>query len=165
MHISFRPLTKEDYPQFAYWLGQPHVAKWWREPATVEYVREHYGSDPKTSIYVALGNDKPMGIIQSYFVDDYEAHATSVNMKGAVGVDLFIGEADLIGKGYGSVMLMNFVDQIIRKKYPSATGVIADPEVANNASIRAFEKAGFTKGSVVGGEYGPEQLMILRFEK
>lgn len=60
-------------------------------------------------------------------------------------------------------MIVRFVEDIIRVRYPTATGVVADPEIANAASIRAFEKAGFGRGRIVDGEFGDEQLMVLRF--
>jgi aminoglycoside 6'-N-acetyltransferase len=164
MKLTFRPLTKPDYSLFAHWLAEPHVARWWREPATVEHVEKEYGpSDEKTAVYVVEGNGQPIGIIQSYPVEDYPEHGESVKMPGGVGVDLFIGEPSLIGKGYGAQLLSDFVSQVVRPKYPDATGVVGDPEVENLASVRAFEKAGFVKGRIVPGEYGPEQLMVLRF--
>lgn len=166
MKLTFRLLTPNDYQLFASWLAQPHVAKWWREPATVAYVEKEYGpSDDKTDVYVVEGDGRPIGIIQSYRVEDYPEHFQSVKMPGGVGVDLFIGEPSLIGRGYGTQLLKDFAAQIVKVKYPSASGIVADPEVANLASIRAFEKAGFRKGEIVTGEEdgGPEQLMILQF--
>ena len=163
MVITFRPLLEKDYTLFASWLAQEHVAQWWHEPATIEFIEKEYGpSDPKTDVYVVEGDGKPMGIIQSYWTQDYPEHFEKVQLKASVGVDLFIGEPDLIGKGYGTQLLANFVDSIIKQKYPAADCVVADPEVTNLASVRAFEKAGFSKGTVVNGEHGPEQLMILK---
>jgi aminoglycoside 6'-N-acetyltransferase len=163
MKLSFRPLESKDYPLFARWLGESHVARWWQEPATAEHVEEKYGpSDRKTSVYIVLGDAVPIGMIQSYRVEDYPEHAESVGAPGYIGVDLFIGDASLIGKGHGAQLLVDFVSQIIRTEYPDAHGVVADPNVANLASIRAFEKAGFMKGEVVPGEDGPEQLMLLQ---
>jgi aminoglycoside 6'-N-acetyltransferase len=84
-------------------------------------------------------------------------------MPGAIGGHLFIGEPDMTGRGYGTLMSAAFIEDVVRPAYPDATGVVADPEVANLASIRAFEKAGFVRGEIVPGEHGPEQIMRLRF--
>jgi RimJ/RimL family protein N-acetyltransferase len=159
MTITFRALEPSDYPLFARWLAEPHVARWWPEPATVEHVREHYGGDPATLVHVAMADGRPMGIMQSYRVDDYPEHADSVGMPGGIGVDLFIGEPGMTGKGYGALMLAAFIEDVVRPAYPDATGVVADPEVANRASIRTLEKAGFIRGGIVPGEHGPEQIM------
>jgi aminoglycoside 6'-N-acetyltransferase len=161
MVITFRTLQKEDYALFADWLGQPHVAKWWHEPATVEFVEKEYGpSDKNTDVYIVEGDGKPMGIIQSYWIEDYPEHFEKVRIKNGVGIDLLIGLSNLTGKGYGTQLLISFINKMVRKKYFNASCVIADPELANIASIRVFEKAGFKKGDVVNGEQGLEQLMI-----
>ena len=163
MLITFRPLQATDYALFASWLGQPHVTKWWHEPATVEFVKKEYGpSDTKTNVYIVGGDGQPIGVIQSYWVDDYPEHCAKVQVEKAVGIDVLIGVSGLTGKGYGTQLLTKFINTVVRESYPAALHVVADPEVANLASIRAFEKAGFKKGQVVSGEHGPEQLMILQ---
>lgn len=143
------------------------MRRWWHEPTTVEHVEKKYGPSvdgtSKTTIYIIEADATPIGMIQTYWVRDYPDHAKSVKMMNAVGVDLFIGDPAYIGKGYGSMILSTFVQDIIRGKYSSAAGVIADPSTNNPASIRTFEKAGFTKDSIVSDKDGPEQLMVLRF--
>jgi aminoglycoside 6'-N-acetyltransferase len=167
MEFSFRPLSRQDLPLFVGWLTKPHVSQWWKEPkATLEEVEKEYsasidGNDP-TVVYVIQYKDRPIGIIQSYLVSDYPEHAKSIQLDKSVGIDLFIGEEDCIGKGYGTEVLRQFVRRIVRDHYKDAEYVVVDPEIGNLPSIKAFEKAGFQKGRVVSGEYGPEQLLLLR---
>ena len=148
------------------WLTKPHVSRWWRGLNTLELVKDEFescidGSEPSL-VFIAIVKQKPIGLIQTYAVSDYPDHAKSVGLDRAVGIDLFIGEENYINKGYGTVMLGEFIDSVIKQKYKSFDLVVADPETANTASIRAFEKAGFKKGKLVSGEYGLEQLMIAR---
>jgi aminoglycoside 6'-N-acetyltransferase len=159
MEFSFHLIGEEDMSLLLVWLNKPHIKKWWRYPdETIDDVKRE--NDP-TSYYIATLNKKPIGFIQSYNVEDYPEHAEYINLDKAIGVDLFIGEENLIGKGYGPILLKQFVEKVIRKQYDGAKYVVADPEVLNKASIRAFEKAGYTKGKIVPGKYGPEQLMML----
>jgi aminoglycoside 6'-N-acetyltransferase len=165
MQFDFRLVTKEDFPLLTIWLNTPHVKKWWREPTeTLDEVEKKYGGrvigDEPTDVYFAMLRGTPIGMIQSYRVDDYPEHAESINLENAIGVDLFIGEEAYTGKGYGPLLLAQFIDKVIRTSYRDAAFVVADPEIANTVSIRAFEKAGFTKGDIVSGEHGPEQLVI-----
>jgi aminoglycoside 6'-N-acetyltransferase len=165
MEFSFRILAKEDFSLVSLWLHKPHVKKWWPDPQeTLDEIEKKYGGpiggDDPTDVYIAEIDGKPIGFIQSYMVSDYPEHAQSIQLDNSVGVDLFIGEEDLIGKGYGTMLLKQFIEKVIRKEYGNASSVVADPEVANKASVRAFQKAGFQKGAIVSGEYGPEQLMI-----
>ena len=58
------------------------------------------------------------------------------------GVDLFVAEPELTGRGFGSEALRRFVVDIV---FSDAEGhdCVADPDAENVASLRAFEKAGF----------------------
>jgi aminoglycoside 6'-N-acetyltransferase len=165
MKLNFRPLEKADFPQFATWLAEPHVSKWWQEPATIQHVEEEYGGctrgDLRTRVYIVELGNKPIGVIQSYMVDDYPEHAKSINGSKEVGIDYFIGDPEYVGRGYGGKMISDFIDDVVRGLYPEALGVVADPEVKNIASVRALAKAGFKPGDIVPGEHGPELLMKL----
>lgn len=168
MELDFRPVTRQSLKLLVNWLAKPHVQKWWREPATLESVEEKYGgriqgNDP-TSVYIIFTGQTAIGMIQSYYVDDYPEHTKSIKLDNAVGVDLFIGEEDFIGKGYGPAILSKFINDVIPHEYQKAECVVADPEVINKASIRSFEKAGFKKGNITDGEHGPEQLMVYQIK-
>ena len=157
-------MTREDFPLLGSWLARPHVQKWWKETGELEEVERKYGphidgTDP-TLLFLAEVGGAPIGMLQSYWVDDYPGHAESVGLPGAAGVDLFIGELAYLGRGNGPAMLRAFVERILPVWYPGATGVVADRGITNLASIRAFEKAGFRRGEIVDGEDGLEQLMI-----
>jgi RimJ/RimL family protein N-acetyltransferase len=147
MAITFRPITREDYPLLLEWHRRPHVEQWWTKRATLEEVEEHYGptidgTEP-TDHYVALLDSEPLGMIQTYHLADYPDYAalTGEN-EGAAGVDLFIGDESMTGRGLGTEMLERFVDEIVFAR-PETTAATADPDVRNTASMRAFEKAGF----------------------
>lgn len=165
MTFTFKPLEYTDFPLLVSWLGKPHVSKWWREPAAnLEAVKKEFercisGSEP-TKVFIAFTENRPIGLVQSYWINDYPEHARTISLDKAVGIDLFIGEENYIGRGYGSILITEFTSKIIRNSYSHSKIVVADPEVNNVASIRAFEKAKFFKGRIVDGEHGAEQLMI-----
>ena len=145
--LSFRPMVPGDLRLLHRWLQRPHVRRWWSEHETYAEVVKHYlpaieGSDP-TDLYLAVRKGRPIGFIQTYLVADYPEYAGLVDAgDGAAGVDLLIGEADLIGKGIGSEMLRRFVSEIVFADQ-SVRSCIADPDADNVASVRAFEKAAF----------------------
>ena len=129
------------------WLQRPHVQRWWRERETYEEVVEHYlpaieGSDP-TDHYLVLLDGRPVGFVETYLVADYPDHARLTGAEpGAAGVDLFIADADLTGRGIGTELLRRFVSEVVFAR-TTTTHCVADPETENIASVRAFEKAGF----------------------
>jgi aminoglycoside 6'-N-acetyltransferase Ib len=147
MDLRFRLMTRDDLALVHEWHQRPHVVRWWTIRKTLAEVEEHYlptieGTEP-TDHYIALLEDEPIGMIQTYQVSDYPDWAALLGVGGGVaGVDLFIAHEALTGRGIGTEMLRRFVDEIVFAD-PAMTACVADPDVRNIASIRAFEKAGF----------------------
>ena len=129
------------------WLQRPHVQRWWSDRETYDEVVEHYlpsieGDEP-TDHYLVLLDGRPIGFIETYLVSDHPDYAALVGVgEGVAGVDLFIGDEALTGQGLGTEIIRRFVEEIVFAT-PTTIGCIADPDVRNVASIRAFEKAGF----------------------
>jgi RimJ/RimL family protein N-acetyltransferase len=145
--IRFRPLNAEDLRLVHEWLQRPHVRRWWRDRESYEEVVEHYlpsieGDEP-TDHYVALLGDEPIGFVETYLVADHPEYAALIGVgEGVAGVDLFIADGALTGRGIGTEILRRFVDDVVFAT-ASTTGCVAGPDARNVASIRAFEKAGF----------------------
>jgi RimJ/RimL family protein N-acetyltransferase len=145
--IGFRRLTAGDLPLLWEWLQREHVKRWWTDRETFDGVVEHYlpsieGGDP-TELYLILVDDRRAGFIQSYRLSDHPEYRELVGAEdGVAGVDLFIGEAELVGRGLGSEALDRFVRDVVFSN-SEIHACIADPDAENHASLRAFEKAGF----------------------
>ena len=158
--IGFRPLAHEDLPLVFDWLNREHVKRWWREAPTLADVEAKYGpriaGDAKTDMYVIEVDGVPSGMIQTYLVSD---HPEWIGAEpGAAGVDLFIAEERLTGRGLGPRILTEFTSRIVFAD-PAVTACVAAPEIGNDRSLRAFEKAGFVREREIQGEWGPELLM------
>ena len=131
------------------WLQREHVRRWWDEHETYGDVARHYlpaieGRRP-VELYLILLDDQPIGFIQSYLLSDFPEFAARIGVgAGVAGVDLFLAETGLTGKGLGTEVLRRFVRDVVFAN-PDVTACIADPDVRNAASIRAFEKAGFQR--------------------
>lgn len=141
-------MVADDLPLLHDWLQRPHVDRWWGEQRTLAQVVEHYlpaieGRDP-TDHYFVLLDGRPVGMLQTYLAADYPEHAALMGISDttSAGVDILIGEEELTGKGLGSESLRRFVDDVVFAR-PETTACVADPEVENIGSVRAFEKAGF----------------------
>ena len=147
MRIGFRPLTADELPLLYEWLQREHIQRWWTDRETYDEVVQHYlpaieGSEP-TDLYLILSDGLPVGFVQTYRVSDYPAYRDLVAVEeGVAGVDLFVAEPELTGRGFGSEALRGFVADIVFSD-PEIHACVADPDAENIASLRAFEKAGF----------------------
>jgi aminoglycoside 6'-N-acetyltransferase len=152
--IGFRPVAEEDLPLVAGWLGQPHVATWWREPSDLAEVRRKYlpcidGRDP-TELFLIEADGTPVGFIQRYLMADNPEWVRSLRATGAAdagqaaGIDYLIGDATLTGKGIGSAAIREFTALTLRR-YPAAASLLVDVSQENAASWRALERAGYTR--------------------
>ena len=149
MTVGFRRLTEPDLPLLHEWLLRDHVQFWWRERESYDAVVGRYlpaieGSDP-TDLYLILADDRPAGFIQTYLVSDHTDYQQLVDVEdGVAGVDLFLADPQLTGQGLGSRAIAQFVRDVVFAA-PETHACIADPDAENQASLRAFEKAGFVR--------------------
>lgn len=144
-------MRETDFTLARRWLAEPHVARWWHDdPKEVDYPegtladwRAAIRGDDPTDMFVIEQGGIPIGVIQSYIVQDYADYANEVGElpERALSVDLFIGEPDLIGRGHGTALLREFLRDAFAR-YGVAYCVIG-PARANVPAIRSYEKVGF----------------------
>jgi len=165
--VAFRRLAREDFGDLGRWLSTPHVRLWWGEPLDAAGVEKEFGPcvdgvDP-TLVFIATLAHRPVGMVQSYRLSDNPDYEAAVGVKDAAGMDLFIGEPDLLGMGLGQAIVRTFVRDIGWGAFPGAKRFMAGPSSKNVRSRRTFEAAGFvyTRLADVPGEPDPEALMVL----
>ena len=153
--IEFRPLAEDDLPLVEEWLRRDHVARWWRDDIA-EYRAALEGREP-TDHFMIVVDGCAIGMIQTYLVSDYPEWEEVVQVgEGVAGVDLMIGEEELIGRGLGPQILSAFACDLV-----AAPSIVATVEEPNRRSWRAFEKAGFRYVRDVEEDGVPHRLMRL----
>jgi aminoglycoside 6'-N-acetyltransferase len=138
---DFIPLVHSHLPLVRSWLGQLHVARWFSEgpDEALEHIRAHI-DDPAIDCFLVQHKGRPIGYIQAYDPFAEPDHPYRDQPAGTVGIDQFIGERDLIGRGHGP----RFIDQLVRNRFAlGAPHVVTDPDPTNASAIRAYGKAGF----------------------
>ena len=76
---------------------------------------------------------------------DWNPHPFAYLPTGARGIDQYIGEPDMLGRGHGSAFVRAHCDRLLDAGAPA---IGTDPHPDNKRAIRAYEKAGF---AVAGG--------------
>lgn len=133
-----RAASEDDLPLMSRWRSTRHVARWWGE-STVEPEREKL-QDERIAMWIAEYEHRPFAFIQDYAITDWLPHHFDYLPWRSRGMDIYIGETDLLGLGHGSSVVRRHVDQLLLDGGP-AVGI--DPHPDNSAARRAFEKAGF----------------------
>jgi len=153
--IDFRPISGADFPLLQDWLRREHVARWWRDEDATTYLAQAHEH------FLIVVDGRPVGMIQTYLVSDYPEWEEVVGPgEGLAGVDLFIGEADLIGRGLGPQVLAQFARDVFFAQ-PGTQACVATVEEENRRSWRAFEKAGFRHVRDVEEDGLPHRLLRL----
>jgi len=169
--IAFRPLAGPDLPSLVAWQQAPHAARWFPERLDLAAAERKYGpriaGQSPVRVHVAIVDGAEAGFLQHYRVGSHPEYAAATGLPDAVGLDYAIGVPRLTGRGLGPQLIWSYLREVAVPAHPAARYALASPDVANHASIRALEKAGFTRAGQIDvpGEPGPEQLCVLDLEK
>lgn len=155
---EFRAVEPRDLPMLARWLGELHVRQWWGQSgaalAEINFALEDEAAEP----LIVERDGRPVGYVQVCDPHLEDNHPYQDQPTGTLGLDLLVGEADLIGHGLGPAILAALADILFDEGAPR---LIADPHPDNTRAIRAFEKAGFRHFDTRDTPYGRAHMMAL----
>lgn len=144
--IEFISLASDHIPLLRQWLKEPHVAEFWQEPEDEAEFREKFLRklrERSVKPFVIEVDGKPVGYIQSYEANKLGGGWWPNEKPGVHGIDQFIGDPSLVGRGLGTRVIDKFLQQLFTDL--SVMEVITDPDPKNGRAIRAYEKVGFVK--------------------
>jgi aminoglycoside 6'-N-acetyltransferase len=153
---EFRPMTAIDLPLVRRWLGEPHVVRWWGEPDQQFDLVKGDLDEPAMDQFIVAHDARPFGYLQCYDPMSWD-NCLGPQPVGTRGIDQFIGEADMLDCGHGSVFIRSFVDRLLTAGRPR---IVTDPDPANARAIRAYEKVGFRKDRLIDTPAGRTLLMV-----
>ena len=149
-------MTTADLPLIRRWLSTPEVTRWWGEPDEQYELVSGDLEHPDMDQFIVSFDGRAFAYIQAYALSTWNqgfgAHPAKTR-----GIDQFIGEPDMIGRGHGSSFIRGFVDRLLCEGAPR---VVTDPDPANARAVRAYEKAGFQRERMVETPDGPALLMV-----
>lgn len=165
--LQFRALELGDLVLLHRWLNAEPVLRWYaKQPMTLQQVCDKYaprisGAKP-VRVHVALVNGEASGLFQFYPVAAFPEYAAAIAAEpGWYATDFFLGEASARGHGFTPRFLRAF-EALVREAAPDYTALVAGPDPANAASIRALRRAGyeFKRQAVVG--LGQSEYIMVR---
>lgn len=149
MKINFIPFSKEHTKIFDQWSEKDHVKNTWfvEGYATVEMIKSQIEPNGYDFPFIICSDDRPIGFILYCDMAAYRnlekdpKGPLKDEPQGTYCIDLFIGEEDFIGKGYGTEIVKMFSRFLFEER--GAMRIVIEPSIANKRAIRCYEKVGF----------------------
>lgn len=129
------------------WMHRPHVVPFWRQDWPSTLLRTYLADQ-----LAGEGSRPYVGVLAGVPVSYWEIYRPVVEPVGAaypaedgdLGVHVLIGDAAMTGRGLGRLLLRTVRDALWDND-PHCRRVVAEPDVRNVASVRAFAAAGFRR--------------------
>ena len=134
--FRFRSVTVDDLALLEAWRREPHVAEWWDDEA---FAADDL-CDPRVAMWIVELDGRPFAFAQDYDVHGWEGHPFAHLPPGSRGLDQFIGDPAMVGRGYGSALIAQRMTELFAAGAPC---LAVDPHPDNARAIAAYRKAGF----------------------
>ncbi|MFI6103058.1 GNAT family N-acetyltransferase [Streptomyces sp. NPDC051310] len=127
------------------WMQSPHIDAFWHQAwpreRWYEEIAGHLAGDAILPVLIDL-DGTPLAYIEVYRVIRDRLAGHYAELPHDLGVHIAIGDAGRTGRGLGRTLLRALAEGLLAAD-PACTRVVAEPDVTNAPSLRAFEAAGF----------------------
>ena len=145
--FTLRPLDPvTDVEMLHDWMNDPAVARFWELDGPIRRLVGHLDEQftgTHSRPYLGLVDGEPMSYWELYRAQDDRIAAYYDARPGDAGLHLLLGLARFRGIGLGRHLIEAVSSWQLDA--PETSRVVAEPDVRNIASLRAFEQAGFRR--------------------
>lgn len=149
MSIVLRPATPADVPHLERWDLEPHVIGATSDDPEAdvafedaEWLVEITNNDPASAYFIAEVEGRPIGAMQIIDPALERTHYWGKDCPpNPCAMDIWIGEKDVLGKGYGTQMMTMAINHAFED--PSVEAIIIDPLNSNTDAHRFYQRLGF----------------------
>jgi aminoglycoside 6'-N-acetyltransferase len=160
MNITLRPATIDDLDILTFWDEQDHVIE--SDPNDDwEWDVELRRTPPWREQWMAELDGRPIGFVQIIDPHLEETHYWGDVEPNLRAIDIWIGEASDLGKGYGTVMMKLALDRCFSD--PKVKAVLIDPLSSNERAIKFYQRLGFE--FVEYRMFGDDHTAVHRMER
>ena len=140
--ITLRDVNPDDLELLRHWDEQPHVKAAIGEDDDDWLWEEELQRSPEWRAFlIAELESRPIGfmqIIDPLLEDSHYWGEVEPNLRG---LDIWIGEADALGQGYGTQMMQLAFERCFAD--PAVTAILIDPLKSNTRAHQFYERLGF----------------------
>ena len=158
--IQLRPAAIADLALLQHWDEQPHVVE--SDPNDDwEWETELLRTPDWREQLIAELDGRPIGFVQIIDPAREESHYWGDVPDNLRAIDIWIGEAEDTGKGYGSEMMRLALRRCFAD--PAVEAVLIDPLASNTAAHRFYERLGFC--FLERRQFGEDDTFVYRLER
>ncbi|MFK7933405.1 MAG: GNAT family N-acetyltransferase [Saprospiraceae bacterium] len=139
--ITLREATIEDLAILEYWDQQQHVKDASGDDDIWNWSEElKYEPEWREQLIAELLG-RPLGTVQIIDPAAEETHYWGEVAPNLRAIDIWIGEAADLGKGYGTIMMQLAIERSFDAS--EVTAIMIDPLFSNQRAIRFYQRLGF----------------------
>ncbi len=160
MGMELRTATIQDLELLRAWDSEPHVRA--MDPdGDWQWESELRRSPAWREQLMVWVEGRPLGFLQIIDAAQEESHYWGAVDPGLRAIDLWIGDAADLRRGYGTRMMRLALERCFRD--PEVVGVLVDPLPSNERACRFYESLGFVfvDERVLGGD----EARVYRFDR
>ena len=159
MHMRFA--TSLDLALLTYWDQQPHVVAARGDDGPFEWETELPRTPDWRELLIAESDGRPIGFIQIIDPAREETRSWGDVEPDLRAIDIWIGEAADLGRGYGSELMRHALERCFAD--PAVKAVLIDPLASNTRARRFYERLGFR--CIERRTFGDDDCFVLRIER
>ena len=159
--ITLRPATIDDLALLRHWGEQPHVMKAGVDSDEWGWETELEKNFDWREFLIAEKDASPLGFMQIIDPLREESHYWGDVAPNLRAIDIWIGEARDLAKGYGTVMMKLAIEKCFAP--PEVTAIIIDPLASNTDAHRFYERLGFK--FVEERTFGEDVCFVYRLDR
>jgi len=158
-----RPARPDDADRLRAWDEKPHIMEIMggNEHEDWNWDRELVRHPPWRWWFIAEVDGNPIGIVQIIDPAEEESRYWGEVEPNLRAIDIWIGEEDYIGRGFGTAMMAFALEHCFDKT--GVTAVLIDPLASNMNARRFYGKMGFEQ--VGPRRFGQDDCMVYRLER
>jgi aminoglycoside 6'-N-acetyltransferase len=166
--VRLRPATIDDAGLLAVWDREPHVIACSSDDPEADVAfggiawrEEIEASTPDSFYLIAEVDGRPVGVMQVIDPHTESTHYWGEIEPGLRAIDIWIGPRDALGRGIGSEMMRQVIDDCFAN--PAVEAIVIDPLATNINAHRFYRRLGFVpEGRRM---FGPDDCLVHRLTR
>lgn len=140
LNIGLRDATIDDLTLLKYWDTQPHVKESDNDTEWNWEIELKRSPEWREQLIAEL-DGRSIGVVQIIDPKLEESHYWGEVEPNLRAIDIWIGEKEDLGKGYGTIMMNLAIHRCFKK--PEVTTILIDPLETNVRAHKFYQKIGF----------------------